>query len=155
MRVRCYGSRKKDHWYRENNIAICDQWRDNFKAFYDWSMANGYRDGLEIDRIDNLKGYYPDNCHYVSHIENARNKNTTKSVTYLQNNKPCATWEKALHHGKNTVLTRYDRGWNTEDLLLKKGGDKLDLYPYQCDLLIKSYDKSKVAYYYDMGLRFR
>ena len=39
-------------------------------------MANGYSDSLSIDRIDNSKGYCPDNCRFVTMAEQARNKTT-------------------------------------------------------------------------------
>ena len=53
---------------------MCPEWKDDFKAFHDWAMANGYLEGLTIDRIDNDRGYSPDNCRWVTMAEQNKNK---------------------------------------------------------------------------------
>lgn len=60
-------------YYGGRGITICGRWRNSFKGFYDWCIANGWRNGLDIDRIDNDKGYATDNCRFVSHSVNCRN----------------------------------------------------------------------------------
>lgn len=56
--------------YGGRGIKVCYEWHDDFQAFYDWSMANGYAKGLTIDRIDVDKGYQPDNCRWITKAEN-------------------------------------------------------------------------------------
>ena len=53
VKQRCYNS-KDDRYknYGSRGITVCDEWLNDFQAFYDWAMANGYRDDLTIDRID-------------------------------------------------------------------------------------------------------
>lgn len=63
--------------YRDRGITVCEEWRNSPKAFGDWLLAHGWRKGLEIDRIDNSKGYSPDNCQVVTSKENSNNRRNT------------------------------------------------------------------------------
>ena len=75
MKQRCLNEnhpRYKDWGGR--GITICDEWRDNPKAFYDWSMSHGYSDELSIDRINNDGNYEPSNCRWATNLEQANNK---------------------------------------------------------------------------------
>ena len=75
MKNRCYRkSYHAFHHYGGRGIKVCDEWLHDFQAFYDWAMANGYRDNLSIDRIDNNKEYSPDNCQWVTMAEQNKNK---------------------------------------------------------------------------------
>lgn len=65
--------------YGERGVSVCQEWIDSFESFADWSIANGYSETLEIDRIDNNGNYSPENCRWVSHMENSRNRNTRKT----------------------------------------------------------------------------
>ena len=60
--------------YKDLNLDICDEWKDNFIAFKEWSEANGYRDNLTIDRIDNEIGYHPYNCRWTDVSTQQNNK---------------------------------------------------------------------------------
>lgn len=62
--------------YIDRGITVCEEWLV-FENFCKWALGNGYRDGLEIDRIDNDKGYYPENCRWVTLKENCNNRRNT------------------------------------------------------------------------------
>ena len=63
--------------YRNRGITVCELWRNSPRAFGDWLLSHGWRSGLQIDRIDNDKGYSPDNCRVVTPKENANNRRNT------------------------------------------------------------------------------
>lgn len=64
--------------YGGRGITVCDEWKEDFMVFYEWSMQNGYADNLTLDRKDNDKGYSPDNCRWVTHMENCHNRGKRK-----------------------------------------------------------------------------
>ncbi len=59
--------------YGARGIFVCQEWHD-FEAFSSWACANGYRDSLSIDRINNDDGYKPDNCRWATSLQQSRNK---------------------------------------------------------------------------------
>lgn len=78
INARCYNPKCKGyHRYGKRGIIVCDEWHD-FNIFYEWAMSNGYKQGLEIDRIDNNDIYNPTNCHFVECVDNIRNSSSTK-----------------------------------------------------------------------------
>lgn len=75
MKMRCYNPHTTGYKnYGGRGITICDEWMQDFWTFYDWALTNGYADGLTIDRIDNDKGYSPDNCRWATRADQNRNK---------------------------------------------------------------------------------
>ena len=63
--------------YRDRGIKVCDLWQKSPQAFGDWLLAHGWRRGLQIDRIDNNKGYSPENCRVTTPKENSSNRRNT------------------------------------------------------------------------------
>ena len=63
--------------YRDRGITVCDLWQKSPLDFGDWLFAHGWHKGLQIDRIDNDKGYSPDNCRVVTPKENNNNRRNT------------------------------------------------------------------------------
>jgi hypothetical protein len=60
--------------YGGRGIKICKEWQNNFKLFFHWAIQNGWKSGLQIDRIDNDKGYMSSNCRFVTPRKNVCNR---------------------------------------------------------------------------------
>lgn len=84
MKNRCQNMRKQGYeMYGGRGIVVCDEWngKHGFENFYEWSMKHGYSEELTIDRIDNDKGYSPDNCRWVTmEIQNKNKRNVRHFV---------------------------------------------------------------------------
>ena len=66
--------------YGGRGITICEEWKNDFKSFYDWATSKGYEEnkGLSIDRIDNDGGYSPENCRWTTRTVQSRNTRIRK-----------------------------------------------------------------------------
>lgn len=80
--------------YGGRGIDVCEEWANDFKRFNDWAMANGFKNGLEIDRIDNDQGYSPDNCRFVTRSQNMRNRSDNRWITVLGETQCLSDWAK-------------------------------------------------------------
>ena len=91
---------------------MCEEW-DSFPAFWEWAKNNGYSDGLTIDRIDNNKGYYPENCRWTTTHVQARNKRNNINITYNGETHCLTDWAEIIGINAKTLHHRYkvgDRG---------------------------------------------
>lgn len=81
IKDRCHNPKSK-YWdkYGGRGITVCDEWHYDYMKFHDWSMANGYTDELTLDRIDNDKGYCPENCRWATYL--VQENNRTNNVLY-------------------------------------------------------------------------
>lgn len=111
MKGRCYNPYdSRYHRYGARGITVCDEWKDNFAAFYDWAIKNGYADNLTIDRIDNDKGYSPDNCRWATMKEQSRNRSTNINIRIGNTTKTLTEWCEIFNVNSKTVYARYYRG---------------------------------------------
>lgn len=91
--------------YGARGITICDEWKNNFKAFYDWAIANGYQDNLTIDRIDNNGNYEPNNCRWITKKEQQSNTRRNHFIEYKGVVHTLTQWAEIL--GVNIETLRY------------------------------------------------
>jgi hypothetical protein len=108
MKDRCNNIKNPEYKnYGERGIKVCEDWL-NVSNFFEFAYNNRYKDGLEIDRIDNNKGYYPDNCRFVDRSTNVRNRRGFGESEYkgVTLDKRVGRWNAAI----NVDGTRYHLG---------------------------------------------
>lgn len=118
MKARCFT--KTSHKYTRyggRGITMCEEWKNDFAQFYDWSIEHGYQDNLSIDRIDNNGNYCPDNCRWVTPTE--QSNNTSKNVLIEYKGETGTLSQMARKYGlKPTVVSkRLKRGWSIKRTL--------------------------------------
>jgi len=107
---KCYGGR---------GIKVVDAWKNDFETFYQWSIANGYSEGLTIERINVNGNYAPDNCKWITQKEQAYNKQDTVRVEYRGVVKCLAEWAHEFGASYNIVKKRFTQlGWGIERALI-------------------------------------
>lgn len=110
MKGRCYNSHNPRYdRYGGRGITVCDEWKEDFNAFYEWAVQNGYSDDLTIDRIDNDKGYSPDNCRWATQEEQARNRKSNIKITIGNATKTLKEWCEIFELDYRKINMRYRR----------------------------------------------
>lgn len=118
MKSRCYNKNVKYYGrYGARGIGVCDSWLDCYENFRDWAIKSGYSEGLSIDRIDNNKGYSPDNCRWASSAEQANNRSSNNLITFRGETHNVTEWARILGINPKTIFTRLYSGWSIERAL--------------------------------------
>jgi hypothetical protein len=105
---------KNHEHYLGRGITVCERW----KAFENFLVDMGVRpDGMTLERIDNEKGYGPDNCRWATRAEQRRNQRNTRMLLFRGETKCAADWAIWLGIGLRTLTARLDRGWSIERAL--------------------------------------
>lgn len=113
MKDRCYRQRNI-HFanYGGRGIAVCPEWRGDFAAFREWAMSHGYDETKSIDRIDNDRGYSPDNCRWADTKTQNNNLRTNRRITVGEQTHTMAEWSRLTGVGKSTIHRRLEKGWS-------------------------------------------
>lgn len=87
------------HNYGGRKVTVCDEWLNDFDAFADWALSNGYvldapQWQYTLDREDNEKGYSPDNCRWVTMQVQQNNKRTCRMIEYGGETHSIADWAR-------------------------------------------------------------
>lgn len=118
MKGRCYRKTSKDYPnYGGRGIRICDEWKDSFMNFYNWSVANGYEERLTIDRIDPNGNYEPSNCRWIENEKQALNRRNSKYYEYDGLSLSAREWSEKLNINYNTMRDYLNRDMTVEEIL--------------------------------------
>lgn len=118
MRNRCYNPKHTYYYnYGGRGITICEEWKENYQAFCDWANKSGYKTGLTLDRIDNDKGYSPENCRWATRKEQGRNQRTNRKITIQGQTRLLCEWAELSGISSKEIHKRIKRGWDNDKLL--------------------------------------
>ena len=121
MRSRCNNPKASKYYlYGGKGIQVCKEWEENFGSFYEWSLENGYEEGLTIDRIDGNKDYCPENCRWVTYKVQANNTTQNHYLEFNGEKHNLAEWAEIVGLSKKCLSERIRRGWTVERALTTK-----------------------------------
>ena len=129
MKARCNNPNDRCYQnYGGRGIRVCEAWESS-RMFMEWALANGYRHGLTIDRIDNNKGYSPDNCRWVDAKTQARNKSDNRYVTFNGETHCLSEWSEITGIRSSVLKHRLNSGWPLERAFTEKNGHRATRKP--------------------------
>lgn len=95
--------------YGGRGINVCERWAD-FSVFLE---DMGERpEGAVLDRIDNEKGYSPDNCRWATPAESVRNRRITEFHTHEGKTLCVTDWAREVGMSKQKLAKRLALGWS-------------------------------------------
>jgi hypothetical protein len=118
MKYRCYTPKWKPYkYYGARGIMVCEEWKNSYLTFKEWAMANGYQDGLELDRINVNGNYEPSNCKWITHHEQTLNRRDTLYLRFVDTNETFRLYDFCISNAIN-----YDtvNGWRNKDCVNEK-----------------------------------
>ena len=105
IKDRCLNSNHKFYeYYGGRGITICPEWTNDYIAFRDWALNNGYQKGLEIDRIKTNGNYESNNCRWATHKENCNNRRPKKSKNTVRNTEIRCLYKTGKYLQKDLAL---------------------------------------------------
>lgn len=116
MKRRCYNIKNNQFKnYGARGIKVCDEWKNDFQAFCDWAIKNGYDENAErgkctIDRIDVNGNYEANNCRFVDNKTQSLNKRTNRIISYNGETKTMSEWAKEFGVSHSTIKYRQEHG---------------------------------------------
>ncbi len=126
IKDRCYNKNNKSYNdYGGRGISMCDEWRNSFESFRDWSYKNGYDEKLSceecsIDRIDFNGNYEPSNCRWADRHTQSNNRRDNICITRNGETHTLSEWAEITGIKYFTLVHRYKLGMNANDILSLK-----------------------------------
>ena len=103
--------------YGGRGIKVCERWRKSFDAFVEDMGVPEPK--MTLERIDNNKGYSPENCRWATMQEQQRNRRDTVWLTFNGKTKCLADWAQTLSVSPQAIGYRLRSGYSVEEALSK------------------------------------
>ena len=119
MKRRCYSPNEKVYsYYGGRGITVCDEWLADFEVFKSWALDSGYREDLEIDRIDNDGNYEPSNCRWATRKEQMNNRSGNHVISHEGETHTLTEWAEKVGISPATLSGRVNKnGYSYERAL--------------------------------------
>lgn len=165
MKTRCYDCNLKHYKnYGGRGITVCNEWLDpeiinsganggrytkGWLNFKEWAISHGYKDDLSIDRIDNSKGYSPENCRWISVKKQSNNRRSNRLITYKGKTQTLSEWCDEFKVDYDTVIARLNKyHWSIAKALETKEDKRIQFISY------KGKKQSVAAWCRELGLKY-
>lgn len=102
--------------YGGRGIGICEEWLE-VDNFLKWALEKGYKEGLQIDRIDNNGMYAPNNCRWVTARDNCRNRRSNIYVNFHGRTVTLKELSEIIGVKYTCIRARYRRGKRGKELI--------------------------------------
>lgn len=110
MKKRCYNEGNSRYAnYGGRGIKVCDEWKDNFIAFYQWAIDNGYSEEKTIDRINVDGDYEPSNCRWADAKTQCNNRTSNIKITIGNSTRTLTEWCEIFNVDYKKINARYRR----------------------------------------------
>lgn len=107
-------------WYCHGamGVKVCPEWRDDSESFLKWSLDNGHREGLSLDRYPDPNGNYePSNCRWATPRQQQRNRRDNFLIEWKSKRRTAAEWSDITGLNQDTIISRLERGWSAKEAL--------------------------------------
>lgn len=116
MKSRCLNEKHPEYPnYGGRNITICDSWKTDYLIF-NYEMGPK-PNNTSLDRVDNNKGYYKENCRWASLSVQNNNKRNNNYITFNGKTLTLTDWAREINIQPAALYTRIKLGWSTEKML--------------------------------------
>ena len=116
MKERCNNPKHTAYLrYGGRGITYDPSW-NSFEKFLE-DMGPKENPKLELERIDNEKNYYKENCCWITHKEQTRNrggKRATRLYTFNEKTMCIADWAKEVGISPQSMQKRLNKNWPLE-----------------------------------------
>lgn len=116
IKSRCYNKNHQSYAiYGGAGVTMCDEWKNNYQAFKDWSLSNGYQKDLVLDK-DYLckklnispKIYSPETCQWIDRSENSK---SNQKFTIQEENEIVQMYLEGFIVAN--IAKKFNKPWNT------------------------------------------